>query len=416
MGYSSQIPGFYKMSLEKRLRVLRVRGALSQEDIETLGKGLSTSTSDMMVENVVGQFQLPLGIAINFRINNRDYLVPMVTEEPSVVAAASHAAKLALPQGFQASSSRSVMRGQIQVIDIEKPEKARERVLSARGELMDRAERLAGSLPALGGGVIDLSARVLETEKKMLIVEFFVDCRDAMGANAVNTIAEGIAPEVETISGGRALLRILSNLATERIARAKVVYKCRKIGGSEVAEGIVDAYSFAAADPYRATTHNKGIMNGVTAVIMATANDTRAVEAGAHAYASLSGKYLPLSKWRMDEQGDLVGEIELPLAVGTVGGATKTHPVAQVCMKLMGIKNSNELAEVACSAGLAQNFAALRALVTEGIQKGHMELHARNVAVMAGAKGDRIEEIAKMLVMEKNVRVSRAKEMLQSKG
>lgn len=402
----SQIPGFYNMGLEERLGLVRERAGLTEEDVAALRKGLELPAAERMVENVVGLIQIPVGIATNFRINGRDVLIPMATEEPSVVAAASHAAKLALPDGFFTSSTRPIMRGQIHIVGAN--EGAAGRILEKKGELIEQANRLAGSLSSLGGGVLDLAVR--ETCAGDLVVEVYVDCRDAMGANAIDRIAEGIAPEIEGLSGGRALLKILSNLATERIASARVAFAEGRIGG-DVAEGVAKACEIAMCDPYRAVTHNKGIMNGVTAVVLATANDTRAVEAGAHAYASLSGRYLPLSRWRR-EGGSLIGELEMPLAVGIIGGATRSHPVAQACLKILGVRSASELAEVACAVGLAQNFAALRALVTEGIQKGHMELHARNVAIMAGATGSRIDAVAEALIREKDVRVARAREIL----
>ena len=413
---NSETSKFYKLSLDRKRQVLKDRAGLTDEDLRIFSTGLELTAAERMIENVVGIIQVPIGIATNFRINGRDYLVPMAIEEASVVAAASHAAKLALPTGgFKAIGSRPVMRGQIQVVDVKDLEEGRRRILDVKKGLIERANRFADLLPSLGGGVLDISAKIVgPPEDGMLIVEFFVDCKDAMGANTVITIAEGISPEIEGITGGRSLLKIISNLATERMAKAMVTYKKDVIGGERVVDGIVKAYKFACYDPYRAATHNKGIMNGITAITLATANDTRAIEAGAHAYASISGKYLPLSKWSKDKNGDLVGELELPLALGTFGGATRTHPVAQLCLKILGVKTATELAEVACAVGLAQNFAALRAMVTEGIKRGHMELHARNIAIMAGAKGDLVDKLAELLVKEGNVGVSRAKEILQS--
>lgn len=416
MAPNSETSKFYKLSLDRKRQVLKDRAGLTDEDIRILSTGLELAAAERMIENVVGMIQVPIGIATNFRINGRDYLVPMAIEEPSVVAAASHAAKLTLPTGgFKATSTRPVMRGQIQVVDVKDLEEGRRRILNVKKGLIERANRFADLLPSLGGGVLDISAKIVgPPEDGMLIVEFFVDCKDAMGANTVITIAEGISPEIEGITGGRSLLKIISNLATERMAKATVTYRKDVIGGERVVDDIVKAYKFACYDPYRAATHNKGIMNGITAITLATANDTRAIEAGAHAYASISGKYLPLSKWRKDKNGDLVGELELPLALGTFGGATRTHPVAQLCLKILGVKTATELAEVACAVGLAQNFAALRAMVTEGIKRGHMELHARNIAIMAGATGDLVDKVAEFLVKEGNVNVSRAKEILQS--
>lgn len=411
----SKIPRFYKMTLQERRKVLKEKVGLSDDELKVLDCGLELLLADKMIENVVGTIQIPLGIATNFRINGREYLIPMATEEPSVVAAASHAAKLALPEGFIAQSTPPVMRGQIQILEIVDIDSARRKIIDMKGELIQKANRFADILPRIGGGVKDVGIRIVgPPDEIMLVVEFFVDCRDAMGANTVNTILEGMAPEIEALVGGKALLKILSNLATERMAKARVVYRKETIGGENVVDNVVKAYKFAYYDPYRAATHNKGIMNGVTAVALATANDTRAIEAGAHAYASLSGRYLPLSKWDRDTSGDLVGELELPIALGTVGGATRTHPLAQLCLKILGVKSANELAEIACAVGLAQNFAALRALATEGIQRGHMELHARNIAIMAGATGDMVDKIAELLVKEKNIKITRAKELLDS--
>jgi hydroxymethylglutaryl-CoA reductase len=416
MAPESEMSKFYKLNLDEKRKVLKDRTNLTDEDLKLLSAGLDIASAERMIENVVGMTQVPIGIATNFRINGRDYLVPMAIEEPSVVAAASHAAKLALPTGgFTATSSRPVMRGQIQVVDVRDLEEGMRRILDVKKGLIERGNRFADLLPSLGGGVLDISAKIVgPPEDCMLIVEFFVDCKDAMGANTIITIAEGIAPEIEGITGGRSLLKIISNLATERMAKATVTYRSDVIGGEKVVDGIMKAYKFACYDPYRAATHNKGIMNGIIAITLATANDTRAIEAGAHAYASISGKYLPLSKWREDKNGDLVGELELPLALGTFGGATRTHPVAQLCLKILGVKTGTELAEVACAVGLAQNFAALRAMVTEGIKRGHMELHARNIAIMAGATGDLVDRVAEILAKEGDVKVSRAKEILQS--
>lgn len=397
------------------MQVLKETRGLTDSDLQTLTTGLELTTANRMIENVVGLMQLPIGVATNFRVNGRDYLVPMVIEEPSVVAAASHAAKLALPEGFTAASSRPVMRGQMQVLEVKDLKGGIEAIRSHKEELKGKANKFADVLPSLGGGVVDVDARIIGPESdRMLVVEFFVDCRDAMGANTVNTIMESMTPEVERLVGGRALLRIISNLATERTAKAKVVYRKGVIGGEEVVDAVVNAYKFALYDPYRATTHNKGIMNGISALTLALCNDTRAIEAGAHSYASITGRYLPLSKWNKNREGDLEGELELPLAFGLVGGATRTHPVAQLCLKILGVKTSNELAELACSVGLAQNFAALRALATEGIQKGHMELHARNIAIVAGATGDMVDRVAEQLVRDRSINVIHAKEILES--
>jgi len=398
--------------LDERRLLLKEAAGVSDDDLKALAEGLTLASANLMVENAIGTMQVPLGVATNFKINGRERLIPMATEEASVIAAASYAAKLALPTGFTATSTRPVMRGQMQLVDVEDASAGKSRIEAEKGRLIAEANKLAGLLPALGGGVIDLKARVLEAGEEMLIVEFFIDCRDAMGANTIDTVVEGMTAEIESIVKGRALLRILSNLATERLAKATVTYKKESIGGERVVDGIIRAYRFAAADPYRAATNNKGIMNGITALVLATGNDTRAVEAGAHAYAAVGKRYTSLSKWSRDAEGNLHGELELPMAVGTIGGATKTHPTSQFALKLMGIKSARELAETMTALGLAQNFAALRALVTEGIQKGHMQLHARNVAAMAGATGPEAERIAEVLAKEGDFSIARAKELL----
>jgi hydroxymethylglutaryl-CoA reductase len=408
----SQLPGFYKRGLDERRMLLKEAAGISNDDLKALAEGLTLASANLMVENAIGTMQVPLGVATNFKINGRELLIPMATEEASVIAAASYAAKLALPTGFTATSTRPVMRGQMQLVDVEDASAGKSRIEAEKDRLIAEANKLAGLLPSLGGGVIDLKARVLEAGEEMLIVEFFIDCRDAMGANTIDTVVEGMTAEIESIVKGRALLRILSNLATERLAKATVTYKKESIGGERVVDGIIRAYRFAAADPYRAATNNKGIMNGITALVLATGNDTRAVEAGAHAYAAVGKGYTSLSKWSRDAEGNLHGELELPMAVGTIGGATKTHPTSQFALKLMGIKSARELAETMAALGLAQNFAALRALVTEGIQKGHMQLHARNVAAMAGATGPEAERIADVLAKEGNFSIARAKELL----
>jgi hydroxymethylglutaryl-CoA reductase len=367
-----------------------------------------------MIENVIGTMPIPLGVATNFLINGRDYLIPMAIEEPSVVAAASNAAKMARVRGgFNTSSTGPVMIGQIQVVGVADPFGARMRILSAKSEILQKANEQDPVLLSKGGGAKDLKVKVIETAVgSMVIVEILVDCRDAMGANAVNTMAEAVAPLVEKVSEGRVYLRIISNLATERLARARTTVAKEALGGEEVVDGVVNAYAFAAADPYRCATHNKGIMNGVTAVVLATGNDSRAVEAGAHAYAARTGRYSPLTTWEKNIEGDLVGTIELPMAVGLVGGATAVHPIAKIAVKILGVKTATELGEVIAAVGLAQNLAALRALASEGIQEGHMKLHARNIAATAGATGDLIDQIADQMVKERKIRIDRAKELL----
>jgi hydroxymethylglutaryl-CoA reductase len=427
--FSREFAEFRRKTPEERLAIVKASAALTEEEAGLLRRegALDLATANRMIENVVGEMQLPLGIATDFVINGRSYLVPYALEEPSVVAGASYAAKLALPEGFQASSDEPVMIGQVQLLGTRDPEAARKDVLAKKMEIVEFANKQDPTLVKLGGGVRDLEARVLESPRgRMLVVHLLVDVRDAMGANAVNTMCEAIAPKLEEITGGKVRLRIISNLATKRLARAKAVWKkealeesVRKHGldtkGEEVVEAILDAWAFAAVDPYRAATNNKGIMNGIDAVVVATGNDFRAVEAGAHAYASLSGRYLPLTKYEKDRDGNLVGSIELPIAVGLVGGATKTHPIARIAVKILGVKTAQELAQVLAAVGLAQNFAALRALATEGIQRGHMRLHARNIAVLAGATGDLADEVAEQMVKEKAVRVDRAKEILEER-
>jgi len=367
-----------------------------------------------MIENVVGVLPIPLGIAVNFLINGRDYLIPMAIEEPSVVAAASHAAKLARPSGgFQASSTDPIMIGQIQLVKSRSPRDAEKQILASKKEILNIANQQDPMLISKGGGAKDLRVRILPSlTGTMVIAELIVDCRDAMGANVVNTMAESVAPLLEKLSEGRANLRIISNLADRRVARASVGISKEALGGQAVVDGIVDAYAFAAADPYRCATHNKGVMNGVTAVCLATGNDTRAIEAGAHAYASRTGHYSPLTRWSKNENGDLEGFIEIPAAVGIIGGITAVHPTAKICLKILGVKSAKELGEVMASVGLAQNLAALRALAAEGIQHGHMSLHARNIAAMAGAEGETIDLVAAAMVSEKKVRLDRAKDLV----
>ena len=418
----SRIPGFYNLPVEERIVELVKRAGLSQGDQEILmgNSGLSIDKAQHMIENVVGIHSLPIGIGLNFLINGRDVLIPMVVEEPSIVAGASYMAKLVRAGGgFQARSSAPEMIGQIQVLEIGDPEEARSAIINHKEEILESIENIDPVLTQLGGGPRDLEVRILESAVtgSFLVVHLIFDVRDAMGANVVNTACEQIAPLIEKICYGRVNLRILSNLADRRITTASCtispdVLAFGNFDGNEVKDRIISAWAFAAADPYRAATHNKGIMNGVDAVLLATANDWRAVEAGAHAYAARSGKYSPLSTWNSDDEGNLVGELEMPLAVGIVGGATRVHPSAQVALKIMDIESANQLAEIIVSVGLAQNLAALRALATEGIQRGHMSLHAQQVAIAAGAEPDEINTIAQRLVLEGIVRTDRAVELL----
>jgi hydroxymethylglutaryl-CoA reductase len=416
MKRSSQISGFYKLHPKERLEIVQSFAGLSAEEVQILSStgGITLEQADRMIENVVGVIPVPVGIAVNFLINGRDYLIPMAIEEPSVVAAASYAAKMARSKGgFTAHSTGSVMIGQVQIVNVPDPYGARMGIFQAKDEILTKANEQDPVLVSFGGGAKDLQARIIHTScGPMIIAELLVDCKDAMGANAVNTMAEAIAPLLERVTGGQVYLRIISNLATHRLARAKVVIPQDVIGGASVVEGIIFAYAFAAADSFRCATHNKGIMNGISAVVLATGNDTRAIEAGAHAYAALSGHYRPLTSWEPNEAGDLVGTIELPLAVGLVGGATRAHPVARTLVKILGVTSVVEFAEVLACVGLAQNLAALRALVNEGIQRGHMALHARNIAVEAGATGDQIDRVVQQMIEEHMIRIDRAKQIL----
>ncbi len=414
---------FYNLSIGERLARLQQESGLSDEDLAALSgeNSLSVEEADHMIENVIGTFSLPMGIARHFIINGRPVPVPMVVEEPSIVAGASFMAKLAQPTGgFIAQASAPEMIGQIQILDLADPAAAREKLLSQKQNLLEEAATVDPVLMRLGGGPKDLVIRLISESPigAFLVVHLIYDVRDAMGANAVNTAVERLAPRVEAITGGRVLLRILSNLADRRLAKASVTLRTEDLAfgdfsGESVRDGILEAWAFAAADPYRAATHNKGIMNGVDPVVIATGNDWRAIEAGAHAYAARSGGYTSLSTWGRDEDGNLVGSLEMPMAVGIVGGATRVHPGAQAALKLMAVQTAAELAEVIVSVGLAQNLAALRALATEGIQRGHMSLHARQVAIAAGAKGAQVDRLAVQLVQEKTVRIDRAKAILE---
>ena len=424
---NSRISGFYNMTLDERHA--KIAEALSSgsgaaqtpEDLLPFTRGgLSPEAADHMIENVIGLYSLPLGIALNFMVNGHDVLVPMTLEEPSVVAGASFMAKLARAAGgFTATTTEPLMIGQMQVINTINLEAAKFKLYEHKADLLSEADSIDPILKKFGGGARDLEIRIIESSPigGFLVVHLIYDVRDAMGANAVNTACERLAPRIEAITGGKVHLRILSNLADRRIARARCTIPLQDLAfgdfsGEEVQEGIIAAYAFAAVDPYRAATHNKGIMNGVDAVVIATGNDWRAIEAGAHAYAARSGRYTSLSTWNKDTDGNLVGTLEMPMAVGIVGGATKVHPAAQAAVKLMGVKTANELAEIIVSVGLAQNMAALRALATEGIQRGHMSLHARQVAIAAGATGEMIEKVAAQMVVEKVVRIDRAEEIL----
>ncbi|HET8596259.1 MAG TPA: hydroxymethylglutaryl-CoA reductase, degradative [Castellaniella sp.] len=421
----SQIPDFRSFTPAQRLEAVALKAGLDAEDVRRVAQAgaLSLETADGMIENVIGTFELPYAVAGYFRINGADVLVPMAVEEPSVVAAASHMAKIARRHGgFQTSSTGPIMRAQIQVLGVSDPYGARHAILQHRQEIIDHANSRDRILIGLGGGCKDIEVHVFPDTARgaMVIVHLLVDVRDAMGANTVNTMAEAVASRIEGISGGQVRLRILSNLADLRLSRASVRIPAQALerpgqAGKDVVEGIVDAFEFAAVDPYRAATHNKGIMNGIDPVVVATGNDWRAVEAGAHAYACRQGRYTSLSAWEIAANGDLVGTLEMPMPVGLVGGATKTHPLAQLSLKILGVGTAQALGEIIVAVGLAQNMAALRALATEGIQRGHMSLHARNIALNAGARGDEIAWVSSRLVEAGDVRADLARQLLQER-
>ncbi|KKM26098.1 hypothetical protein LCGC14_1588200 [marine sediment metagenome] len=415
--FHSDISGFYKLSINERQKLLSELVNLNQDEIKilnTLGY-FKPNQIDTLIENVVGSYQLPFGLAFNFRINNRDFIIPMVIEEPSVVAAASNAAKMARKHGgFHSEDVKSIMISQIQITRLKDIETAKEALEKSKESLLKIANEQDPLLNKLGGGAQDIEIREIHTNKgKMIILHLLVNVLDAMGANIVNTMAEAISPYIEEICGGKIYLRIVSNLATHRLAKSKATFDKEMLGGEEIVEGILYAYEFALADPYRATTHNKGIMNGIVALTLATGNDTRAIESGAHAFASLSGKYSPLTKFKLDSEGNLIGEIELPLALGIIGGMTKIHPMARLALKILNARSASELSQVAAALGLAQNVAALRALASEGIQKGHMALHSRNIAKVAGVPDELIEKVSLKMVEDKKIRIDYAKEILQ---
>lgn len=406
---SSRIGGFHKLSVAQRIERVAQFANLSTEDQTRLAQtgNLPAETADHMIENFVGTMNIPMGVATNLRIDGQDRLVPMATEESSVVAAVCNAARQSYDAGgFVTSMSGTQMIAQIQLTGVSDPQHARIRILERLDDIRTMCDACDPVLVKLGGGFRDLEVRVLDTRGgPMVITHLIVDTRDAMGANAVNTMAEKLAPHIGQWTSGTTNLRILSNLADRRLARARCVWPLEAIGGAEVRDAMLSAYHFADADPYRAATHNKGIMNGVSAVVLATGNDTRAVEAGAHAYAARGGRYASLTAWEVTASGDLAGTIELPMAVGLVGGATKVHPTARLGLKILGVSTAEELARIIAAVGLAQNFSALKALATTGIQKGHMALHAQNIAMMAGAVGDEIDRLAQVLVAKGLVRM-----------
>jgi hydroxymethylglutaryl-CoA reductase len=412
---TSVVSGFYKLPIEKRREFVTHFANLSEDDAKIFSSCLDLATADRMIENVLGTFELPLGLAVNFLINGKDYIIPMATEESSVVAAASNAAKIArIKGGFSASYSEPLMIGQLQLLHIGDVVTAAQEILKHKEQLLILANSQDKILVDLGGGARDLEVRILDSPLgTMIVTHLIVDVRDAMGANAVNTMCEALAPMLEEISGGKVRLKILTNLADRRLVKANAVFDKEKMGGDHVVDAFLESYTLASIDPYRAATHNKGIMNGIDALITATGNDSRAIEAGAHAYAARDGQYTSLTRYHKNNNGDLIGEIELPMAVGVVGGAANMHPKAKLCRKILRISSARELAEVVACLGLAQNFAALFALSTVGIQKGHMSLHAKNIAVMAGAERDEIEELADQLVYSGRVKLDYAKELLE---
>ena len=411
----SSISKFFEKSRKDRLDIVANFANLSDEDLDVLQSnngGISFDKADKMVENTIGTFSLPLGVATNFKINGKDYLIPMVIEEPSVIAAASKGAKVArIKGGFEVTADESYSIGQVQVLDTDAS--AIEKINNSSKEIIELANSKSNTLSKMGKGAKEVSCKKLETPNgSMTIVELLIDVGDAMGANVTNTMCEAVAPLIEKISGGRTLLRILSNYSTRRMAKAKAIFEKEAVGGESVVDNIIMAFEFADNDVYRAVTHNKGIMNGTIAVANATGQDSRAIEAAANAYAANSGRYRSLSKWSKDDDGNLVGTLEIPLSVGIVGGIANVHPLAKVCTKILGVSSAQELACVMTATGLAQNYSAIRALATEGIQKGHMRLHARNLAAAAGAAPEQIDEIVQKMIEEKKISLDRAKEIL----
>ena len=412
----SSIPRFFEKDRKERLDIVKKFSGLSNEEIEILEKstgGITFDEADKMVENAIGTFALPLGIATNFQVNGRDYLVPMVIEEPSVVAAASKGAKMTRAHGgFKAQASDAISIGQIQVVNVD-VKSAITKIQQSSKEILELANSKSKTLPKIGKGAKEVTCREITTESgPMLIVELLIDVGDAMGANVTNTMCEAVAPLVEKLTSGKVLLRILSNYSTKRMVSSTATFNKKDLGGEETVKNIILAYQFAANDEYRAVTHNKGVMNGTISVANATGQDSRAIEAAANAYAARGGRYGSLTEWKKDNDGNLVGKIELPLSVGIVGGIINVHPIAKLCLKILGVKSASELACVMAAVGLAQNLSALRALASEGIQKGHMKLHARNLASAVGAGGDQVEKIVQKMVQENNISLNRAKELL----
>lgn len=414
---TSRVPKFYQLSPDERLKILAEKVGLNDKDVQKIRgeSGFTIADAEVMIENVIGHFPVPLGVAANFKVNGKDIFIPMATEEPSVIAAASNAARLTYHTGgFTTSYTGSIMRGQIHITNVKAPYSALARIYEHREEIIHICNNQDQTLINLGGGVKDLNVQVIETNgEKQLVIHLFVDVKDAMGANTINTMAEQVAPLIEKITGGDAVLRIISNLTDQRITRVRAVFENPFEGDVAATKKFLQAYQLSLHDPYRAATHNKGIMNGITAVVLATGNDTRAVEAGMHAYASITGHYQTLSHWELGEDHSLIGTLEAPLAVGLIGGATQTHPIAKLVMKILQVNTSEELSGVIAAVGLAQNFAAMKALVSDGIQKGHMKLHAKNLAKMAGAKQDQLDEVVKRAVAENKLQFDEMKKMIE---
>lgn len=420
---NSNIPKFYKRTVQERQELIQELSELSSDQLQSLNdSGLNLIDANHMIENVIGRYSLPFAVATNFTINSIDRLIPMVVEEPSIVAACSFAGKLFRESGgFKAYSDEPIMIGQVQIVEVENVEDVKNILYAHRDDILRKANEVGGSIVKRGGGAIDIEVRIFPNTSigNMVVLHLLYDTCDAMGANAVNTAVEYIAPYIEEITEARVNLRILSNLTDKRKAYAEgtVLKECLVkdgFSGEDVVDAIVEAGVFAEVDPYRATTHNKGIMNGIDAVLVATGNDWRAVEAGAHAFAARNGSYSSLTKWTKDEDGNLHGRIELPLAVGVVGGATRVHKNAQTALQILGVTSAKELAETAVTVGLAQNFAAIRALATDGIQHGHMRMHARQLAVAAGADATIVPMLSQQMIAEKNIRLERAKELVSA--
>ena len=414
---NSRIPGFYKLNAHERLSKLKEFADLTDEELKIMESmsGIDIDDASNMIENAIGGISIPIGIATNFIINENEYLVTLATEEPSVIAACSNAAGLGRERGgFSAKSMGNIMRAQIQLINIDDISLAKKNILDNKSKLLEIACEVTPTLSSLGGGAKDIQLKELDTKRgKMLIVEILIDCKDAMGANACNTVAESLSSRMEEISGGKSLLKIVSNLAIGRIVEASATFDKELLGGEQVVESILDGSEFAHNDAYRAVTSNKGIMNGITAIAIATGQDTRAIESSVHAYASISGRYIPLTTWKKDSSGNLFGTIKIPIPVGIVGGMASVHPSSKICLKILRVKTAAQLSEIMASIGLAQNLAALRALVSEGIQEGHMKLHARNIAISAGARGKLIEKVTETMIQEKDVKFLRAKELIK---